>query len=232
MLTAPEITIAVLMNVLQVTPVGTNVNVMRLMWAMMNGSLALEELEGGFCYVDQSHRRGRKKAEDHIPTLLADMVEIADQFSQTDPTFRPPQLYTRLTAAEMRTQLIEQKGYTDEELPGEEAIRLKLNELGYGSNRVKKSQPVKKIPETDAIFDRIHQINQEADADETVLRLSWDAKATILLDRFSREGISRVVVKALDHDFQDKKTEKVTFWHLPPFNQGTLSLLDSVESDE
>ncbi|MBV7327764.1 hypothetical protein KFU94_05790 [Chloroflexi bacterium TSY] len=50
-------------------------------------------------------------------------------------------MYTRLTAAEMRTQLIEQKGYTDEELPGEEAIRLKLNELGYGSNRVKKSQP-------------------------------------------------------------------------------------------
>ncbi|MBV7337579.1 hypothetical protein KFU94_56995 [Chloroflexi bacterium TSY] len=38
MLTVPEITIAVLMNVLQVTPVGTNVNVMRLMWAMMNGS--------------------------------------------------------------------------------------------------------------------------------------------------------------------------------------------------
>ncbi|MBV7327762.1 hypothetical protein KFU94_05780 [Chloroflexi bacterium TSY] len=32
----------------------------------------------------------------------------------------------------------------------------------------------------------------------------------MLLDRFSREGISRVVVKALDHDFQDKKTEKVT----------------------
>ncbi|MBV7332865.1 hypothetical protein KFU94_62960 [Chloroflexi bacterium TSY] len=38
MLTAPEITIAVLMNVLQVTPMGTNVNVMRLMWAMRNGS--------------------------------------------------------------------------------------------------------------------------------------------------------------------------------------------------
>ncbi|MBV7326651.1 hypothetical protein KFU94_00025 [Chloroflexi bacterium TSY] len=38
MLTAPEITIAVLMNVLQVTPMGTNVNVMRLMWAMLNGS--------------------------------------------------------------------------------------------------------------------------------------------------------------------------------------------------
>ncbi|MBV7336620.1 ISAzo13 family transposase [Chloroflexi bacterium TSY] len=203
-------------------------------WNRVTIAKALEELEGGFCYVDQSHRRGRKKAEDHIPTLLADMVEIADQFSQTDPTFRTPQLYTRLTAAEMRTQLIEQKGYTDEELPGEEAIRLKLNELGYGSNRVKKSQPVKKIPETDAIFDRIHQINQEADADETVLRLSWDAKATILLDRFSREGISRVVVKALDHDFQDKKTEKVTPFgiYLPSTKELFLYLTQSkVTSD-
>ncbi|MBV7330357.1 hypothetical protein KFU94_19315 [Chloroflexi bacterium TSY] len=59
-------------------------------WNRATIAKALEELEGGFCYVDQSHRRGRKKAEDHIPTLLADMVEIADQFSQTDPTFRTP----------------------------------------------------------------------------------------------------------------------------------------------
>ncbi|MBV7333993.1 hypothetical protein KFU94_38315 [Chloroflexi bacterium TSY] len=129
------------------------------------------------------------------------MVEIADQFSQTDPTFRPPQLYTRLTAAEMRTQLIEQKGYTDEELPGEEAIRLKLNELGYGSNRVKKSQPVKKIPETDAIFDRIHQINQEADADETVLRLSKGCKRR--LGPFP-EGIRVVVKRTIRFTFKRK----------------------------
>ncbi|MBV7327570.1 hypothetical protein KFU94_04770 [Chloroflexi bacterium TSY] len=33
-----------------------------------------------------------------------------------------------------------------------------------------KKSTSEKIPETDAIFDRIHQINQEADADETVLR--------------------------------------------------------------
>jgi hypothetical protein len=69
---------------------------------------------------------------------------------------------------------------------------------------------VKKLPETDAIFETIHQINQAADADATVLRLSCDAKATILLERFSRGGLNRVLVKGLDHDFQDKETAKVT----------------------
>jgi hypothetical protein len=195
---------------------------------------ALEELEGGFCYIDQVHRRGRKRAENQLPTLLEEMDEIAEQFSQTDPTFRTTQLYSRLTAAEMREQLIEQKGYTEDELPSEEVIRLRLNELGYGSKRIKKSQPLKKIAETDAIFETLHQINQEADADETVLRLSWDAKATILLERLSRGGLSRVTVKALDHDFQNKETGKVTPFgiYLPATKELYLYLVQSkVTSD-
>ena len=99
---------------------------------------ALEEWEGKFCYVDQGFLRGRKKAEEHLPKLLDDIVEIADQFSQTDPTFRTTRLFTRLTAAQMRTHLIETKGYQEAELPCEETIRTKLNALGYGSKRVKK----------------------------------------------------------------------------------------------
>lgn len=85
----------------------------------------------------------------------------------------------------------------------------------------KKSQPIKKIPETDAIFEELHQVNQEADADPRTLRLSMDAKAAILLERFSRGGLSRVVVKALDHDFQDKKRKKVTPFgiYLPKTNE-------------
>ena len=102
---------------------------------------ALAEREGGFCYLDQGHLRGRKGTEVHLPNLLDDMVEIADQFSQTDPTFRTTRLYTRLTAAEMRQQLIEQKAYTEEALPSAETIRQKLNVLDYGSRRVKKVNP-------------------------------------------------------------------------------------------
>jgi transposase len=59
----------------------------------------------------------------------------------------------------------------------------------------------KKIPETDAIFARLVQVNTQADADETVLRLSLDAKATVWVGDYSRGGRSRVPVKAADHDF-------------------------------
>jgi hypothetical protein len=54
---------------------------------------------------------------------------------------RTTRLFTRLTAAQMRTQLIETKGYSEAELPCEETIRTKLNALGYGSKRVKKVNP-------------------------------------------------------------------------------------------
>jgi hypothetical protein len=67
---------------------------------------------------------------------------------------------------------------------------------------------VKKVPETEAIFERLAQVNPAADKDERVLRLSVDAKATIPLGLFSRRGYSRLTVKALDHDFAP--AEKIT----------------------
>lgn len=169
------------------------------------------EREGGFGFIDRFRERGRKKAEEHLPNLLDDIGQIADEYSQTDPTFQSTQLYTRLSVKEVRKQLIERMGYSDAELPCEETIRLKLNALGYGLKAVKKSQPLKKIPETDAIFDQIRQVNREADADETVLRISWDAKAPVLIGRFSRQGLSRVVVKGLDHDFHTEAGKVTPF---------------------
>ena len=44
--------------------------------------------------------------------------------------------------------------------------------------------------------------------DPTTLRLSLDAKAVVLIGDYSRGGKSRLVVKALDHDF--RPTDKVT----------------------
>jgi len=63
---------------------------------------------------------------------------------------------------------------------------------------------LKKIPETDAIFDQLRKVNREADETEGVLRLSMDAKASVKLGSFSRGGQSRVEVEAADHDFGDK----------------------------
>lgn len=67
---------------------------------------------------------------------------------------------------------------------------------------------MKKVPETDAIFAQLAQVNPAADAEATTLRMSVDAKATILLGLFSRGGYSRLTIKAWDHDF--KPQEKVT----------------------
>ena len=188
-------------------------------WNRKTVKKALDEWHGKFCYVDQYFKRGRKRAEEHLPNLLDDIKEIADSFSQTDPTFHTTKLYTRLTAEEVHQQLIVQKGYTPEELPSAETIRRKLNQLGYKVRPVQKSKPLKKIPETDAIFDRLHQVNQTADASDSMLRISLDAKDTIKIGEFCRNGVSRIVVKALDHDFHSN--EKVTPFglYLPQYGE-------------
>jgi hypothetical protein len=52
-------------------------------------------------------------------------------------------LYTRLTAAEVRRQLIARYGYTDAALPTERTILTKLNDLGYHPTKVAKAKPKK-----------------------------------------------------------------------------------------
>jgi transposase len=191
-----------------------------------------QELEGNFCYIDHFWERGRKSAEEYLPNLLDDIDDIADEQSQTDPTFKTTRLYTRLTAAEVRKQLIEQKGYSDDELPTEETIRVKLNQLGYQLGNVQKSRPKKKIPETDAIFEKLDELHTAAKDDETVLRVSWDAKALIPIGLFSRNGKTRVKVKALDHDFDPDETLTPFGIFLPDYDEVYLYFTNSrVTSD-
>ena len=101
----------------------------------------MRELDSGFRCYDNFSARERKPAEDHLPNLLNDIKAIVETESQTDPTFQRTRLYIRLSAAEVRQQLIEQKGYRDEQLPSAETIRTKLNGLGYHLKKVKKVSP-------------------------------------------------------------------------------------------
>jgi hypothetical protein len=103
----------------------------------------MEELKHGIVCVDAFSSRGRKRSENHLPNLLNDITTLVDGQSQADPQFRTNRLYTRLTATEVRRQLIAQKGYTHEELPTAETIATKLNMLGYYPKKVAKSQPQK-----------------------------------------------------------------------------------------
>ncbi|MBV7333994.1 hypothetical protein KFU94_38320 [Chloroflexi bacterium TSY] len=58
-------------------------------WNRATIAKALEELEGGFCYVDQSHRRGRK-AEDHIPLYWPIWLKSPINSARPIPPFDPP----------------------------------------------------------------------------------------------------------------------------------------------
>ncbi len=104
------------------------------------------ELKRGIVCLDAFSSRGRKRSEVYLPNLLSDITTIVDGQSQADPQFRTTRLYTRLTAAEVRRQLIRQSGYRDEELPTAETIASKLNELGYYPKKIAKTQPQKNCP--------------------------------------------------------------------------------------
>ena len=118
----------------------------RLGWNRRTIRKGTHELQHGLHCVDAFTARGRKRAEEHLPHLLADLRALVDAQSQTDPQFHSTRLYTRLSAAEVRRQLIAQKGYTDAELPTAATLGRKLNALGYQLRTVAKTRPQKKSP--------------------------------------------------------------------------------------
>jgi len=131
---------------------------------------------------------------------LNDIKDIVDSQSQTDPNFKSTRLFTRLTVEEIRNQLI-QKGYRDEDLPSNQTLNTKVNQLGYQLKKVKKTEPLKKIKETDDIFENIKKVNDEYHDKNNVVRLSIDTKDRVKIGPFSRGGQSRANIQAADHDF-------------------------------
>jgi hypothetical protein len=159
------------------------------------------ELESGIRIVDAFNARGRKKVEERLSNLLKDIKDIVDFESQTDPSFKSTRLYTRLTVKEVRNQLIAQKQYKDEELPTNATLNTKINELGYKLKKVRKVKPLKKIEQTDAIFQNLKKVHSENKGKDNVVRISIDTKDRVKIGAFSRGGFSRINIKAGDHDF-------------------------------
>jgi len=49
-------------------------------------------------------------------------------------------------------------------------------------------------------------VHQQARQDKTILRVAIDATALVKVGRFFRQGQSRLIVKATDHDFKAQET--------------------------
>ena len=103
-------------------------------WSHHTVALGLNELRTGITCQGNFSARGNHKTETKFPELEADIRALADPESQADPKFQSPFPYTRITAQGMRQALID---------------------LGYKLRRVQKTKPLKKIAETDAIFERL-----------------------------------------------------------------------------
>ena len=174
----------------------------QLGWGRETVAKGINELKSGVKCLENFKFRGNKKTEEKLSSLEDDIRSLVDPKSQADPKFQSPFAYTRITAKAVRSALIEQKGYQEEQLPSERTINTILNRLGYCLRRVQKTKPVKKIPETDEIFDNVDAANLESDQKDDSLRISIDTKAKLAVGEFSRGGVSRgtEATKGLDHD--------------------------------
>jgi Rhodopirellula transposase DDE domain len=177
-------------------------------WSRTSVEKGLRELETGIICIDNFSARGRHRTEEKDPALEAAIRALVDPQSQTDPKFQSAFLYTRVTGEKVRQVLIEEKGYRDEELPHPRTFQRLLNRLNYRLRRVQKTKPLKKIPETEAIFEQVAKANRESDEREDSLRLSIDSKAHLKIGELSRGGKSRgaKAPEAHDHDTDVKAT--------------------------
>lgn len=103
----------------------------------------IREVESGQAEKDNFQARGRKSLEETQPELIEAIREIVDGASQIDPKFTSTRLYTRLSAKEVRKQLVK-RGYEETELPTNQTIFNKMVSLGYKRKKVSKTKPKKK----------------------------------------------------------------------------------------
>ena len=143
--------------------------------------------------------RGRKRITEKYCDLKEDIkTEIEDSLS-TDPRFKSEKQYVNMTIEEIKNRLIKTGKYNDNSFSNSSLNNL-VNQMGYHLKKVKKTKPLKKIEETDAIFENVHKKKQEALVDECTVLISLDTKDKVLLGPFSRGGKNRIQIEAVDHE--------------------------------
>ena len=124
-------------------------------WGRETVEMGLAEKRTGLiCFGAQSAYCGRQRWEERQPGAAAALRQLAEAHAQQDPTFRTVLGYTRLTAKAAREALLSQ-GFGEEQLPSPSTLAEVLNRMGYRLRKVVKAKPLKKLKETNALFDTI-----------------------------------------------------------------------------
>jgi hypothetical protein len=159
----------------------------RFGWGRETVEKGLHEARLGIQCLENFTARSRRRSEEKNPQLAADIRAIVEPHTQADPELKSSRRYMNLSAAEVRQALIA-KGHAEEELPKERTLRDILNRMNYRLKRIQKGKPLKKTPETNAIFANLKEVHKEVRNDPATLEISMDTKAKVGLGDYARGG--------------------------------------------
>jgi hypothetical protein len=159
----------------------------RFGWGRETVEKGLHELHHGVRCLENFSARGRRRSEEKDPQLADDIRAIVEPHTHADPELKSSRRYTNLSAAEVCEALIA-KGYPEEELPGERTMRDILNRMNYRLKRIQKGKPLKKTPQTDAIFANVKRVRGQVRNEPETLEISMDTKAKVALGDYVRGG--------------------------------------------
>ena len=142
---------------------------------------------------------GRKTITEKYSEIENDINKIIEGHKYTDPHFQTEQLFCSLTADQIMQELLKLEKYQSNFISRSSLANL-LNKMGYNLKKVKRNKPLKKIEETDAIFENVKKKKEEALKDENTALISIDTKDKVLIGPYSRKGKSRILVEACDHE--------------------------------
>lgn len=160
----------------------------RFGWGRDAVATGLHELASGIRCVEDFAARGRARTEDADPRLAAAIRDRVEPRTHADPELKTDRRYTDLSAREVLDRLGTEKGFAPEGLPSERTMRDILNRMGYRLARVRKARPLKKTPDTNAIFANVAAVRAAAAADPKVLEISVDTKAKVSEGPYVRGG--------------------------------------------
>ncbi len=134
-----------------------------------------------------------------MPNLVTDIEAIAEVNSQSDRCHNDTKGYLKITEGMVKDYLVKEKGYAPADF-GQGTLNNILNRCGYTLKKVLKTLPLKRVAETDAIFENITKHRKRKVSG--TLKLSIDVKDKVKVGKLSRKGYSRTqqAVKALDKD--------------------------------
>lgn len=193
--------------------------------------------------ISNKNKCGRKKITEKYPELKNDIEKIIDGKLYTDPHLEKEQLFCSLTIDEVMRKLLNLGKYSVKFISRSSLANL-LNEMGYNLKKVKRNKPLKKIKETDAIFENVKKKKEEALNDKNTALISIDTKDKVVIGPYSRKGRARLLVEACDHELTndcltpfgilDLKTNQPYFYNFvnKPTSKAIVDCIDDYLSDK